>query len=120
VRLTTRGDQVFGSALTALEALESALRTGGDVAGTLSALAQGRDAIVSERASVGARQAQLQERTSQVADQKLRVQTALSSIQDADAVTVITQLTQAQQAFEAVLAAGARVAQTSLVDLLKI
>ncbi len=120
VRVTTRGDQVFGSALTALEALETALRTGGDVAGTLSALAQGRDAIVSERASVGARQAQLQERTSQVADQKLRVQTALSSIQDADPVTVITQLTQAQQAFEAVLAAGARVAQTSLVDLLKI
>lgn len=120
VRLSSRGDQVFGDALTALQALETALNTDGDIAATLPALAQGRNTLADERASVGARQAQLQERTTQVAGLTIREQAALASIRDADAVAVISQLTQAQNAFEAVLAAGARVAQTSLVDLLRI
>jgi flagellar hook-associated protein 3 FlgL len=120
VRLSTRGDQVFGSALVALEALETALRTNGNVAGTLAGLATGRDALIAERASVGARQAQLQERTSQVSGTTIRVQSSLAHIRDADAIAVVSQLTQTQQALQAVLAAGARVAQTSLVDLLRI
>jgi len=41
-------------------------------------------------------------------------------VQDADLATVITQLTQAQTALQATLAAGAQLAQTSLVNLLKI
>jgi flagellar hook-associated protein 3 FlgL len=120
VRISTRGDTVFQSSLQALHDLWTALHTNGNVAGTLSGLAQGRADLAAERASVGARQSQLLDRTSQVSSLTLQQQKALSTVQDADLATVITQLTQAQTALQATLAAGAQLAQTSLVNLLKI
>jgi len=120
VRISTRGDTVFQSSLQALQDLWTALHTNGNIAGTLSGLAQGRADLAAERASVGARQAQLLDRTSQVSSLTTQQQKALSTVQDADLATVITQLTQAQTALQATLAAGAQLAQTSLVNLLKI
>lgn len=120
VRLSTTGSNVFGNALTAVEALETALATNGDVKGTLTALAQGRDTLSAERASVGARQAQLINRNSQVQGLTAGEQSVLSRVRDADLVKVVTQLSQAQTALETVLAAGARIAQTSLTNLLRL
>ena len=121
VRLSTRGDQVLQDALVGLEALETALASPtGDVTATLPGLAQGRNTLITERSSVGAREAQLLQRTTQVGGLALSVQGALARVQDADLVTVVTQLTQAQTALQAVLAVGARIAQTSLVDLLRL
>jgi flagellar hook-associated protein 3 FlgL len=120
VRLSTRGDAVFESSLQALHDLWTALHTNGNVAGTLAGLAQGRGDLAAERASVGARQAQLLDRTTQVSSLTTQQQKALSTVQDADLATVITQLTQAQTALQATLAAGAQLAQMSLVDLLHI
>lgn len=120
VRVSTRGDTVFQSSLQALENLWTALDTNGNVAGTLSGLGQGRADLAAERASVGARQSQLLDRTSQVSSLTTQQQKALSTVQDADLATVITQLTQAQTALQATLAAGAQLAQTSLVNLLHI
>jgi flagellar hook-associated protein 3 FlgL len=120
VRLSTRGDTVFGGGLVALEALETALATNGNVAGTLSALATARGTIGAERASVGARQSQLVERDQQVGGLTLTEQNALANVQEADLVAVISQLTQAQTALQAVLAAGSRIAQTSLTELLRV
>jgi len=44
----------------------------------------------------------------------------LSSLRDADLATSITQLTQLQTALQALLAAGAEISRTSLVNLLTI
>jgi flagellar hook-associated protein 3 FlgL len=120
VRVSTRGDAVFGDALTSLEALETALAPGGDVRGTLAGLAQGQATLASERASVGAREATLVDRQQQVSTLTVRNQETLSHVQDADLATVITKLTQAQTALQATLAAAAQLAQTSLVNLLKV
>jgi len=120
VRLTTRGDTVFGGALAALKNLWTALNTNGDTGATLGELGTARDALATERASVGARQSELIARTSQVKSLTLDQQKALSNAQDADLVTVITRLTQTQTALQAALTAGAEIAHTSLVDLLKL
>ena len=120
VRVSTRGDAVFQGALEALGTLDSALATGVGVAGTLTGLAQGRATLAAERASVGVRQAQLVDRTHQVGGLVIQDQGALSRVQDADLVAVISQLTQAETALRATLAAGARLAETSLVNLLRL
>jgi len=121
VRISTRGDTVFGSSLQALSDLEQALSTPtGDVAGTLSALGSARDDLGAERASVGARQSQLQDRLNLVQSQTVREKGSLSRVQDADLTVVITQLTQVQTALQATLAVGAQAAQTSLVRLLSL
>ena len=120
VRITTRGDAVFTSSLRALKNLWTALDTNGDAGGTLAELAAGRDDLATERASVGARQAELVDRTSQVKGLTIDQQKALSDAEDADLVAVIARLTQTQTALQAALAAGAEIARTSLVDLLKL
>jgi len=120
VRISTRGDQVFGDALTALEALETALASGGSVPATLAGLAQGRETLAGERASVGARQTELLARTSQVGGLTLNAETALSRVRDADQVTVVSELVNVQTALQALLAAGSRVVQTNLASLLRI
>jgi len=120
VRITTRGDKVFQSSLQALKDLWTALDTNGDTSGTLSELSAGRDDLATERASVGARQAELIDRSSQVKSLTLDQQKALSDAQDADLVSVISRLTQTQTALQAALTAGAEIARTSLVDLLRV
>jgi flagellar hook-associated protein 3 FlgL len=118
VRLTTRGDTVFGGALAALEALDTALATNAPVAPTLTNLEAASDAISAERASVAARQADLLGRQKQMDASSLSEENLLSSLRDADLATSITQLTQLQTALEALLAAGAEISRTSLVSLL--
>ena len=120
VRISTQGDQVFGTALQALESLETALATNGNVAGTLDQLEQGRSILGAERASVGARQAQLLDRTQTVSGLVEREEETRAKVQDADLAVVITQLAQTQVALQATLAAAARLADVSLVNLLAI
>ena len=120
VRITTRGDTVFGGALAALKDLWTALDTNGGAGGTLAELGTARDALSTERASVGARQSELIARTSQVKSLTVEQQKALSEAQDSDLVAVIARLTETQTALQAALTAGAEIARTSLVDLLKL
>ncbi len=121
VRLTTRGDAVFGQALQGLEALETALRTPGtDVATTLAGLASGRDAITGERTSVGTRETLLQARLTTVQARTADETARRSRLEDADVIAVVTELTQVQQALETLLAAAGRQNDTSLASLLRI
>ncbi|TMA56895.1 MAG: hypothetical protein E6J75_08790 [Deltaproteobacteria bacterium] len=120
VRITTRGDTVFQRSLQALKDLWTALDTNGDTAGTLAGLGSARDDLSTERASVGARQAELVSRTSQVKSLTVDQQKVISDAQDADLVAVIARLTQTQTALQATLTAGAEIARTSLVDLLRL
>jgi flagellar hook-associated protein 3 FlgL len=122
VRISTSGGTVFGGSLKALSDLETALRNNdiAGVAGTIAALQQGQQDISAERASVGARENQLQTLQSQQASLTLNAQTTLSTLQDADLASVLSQLTQGQVALQAVLQAGAMIAQTTLAGLIKL
>jgi flagellar hook-associated protein 3 FlgL len=120
VRVSTRGDTVFAGAIAALQALETALRTDGDVAATIDQLAAGRAEVAAERASVGTRQAQLLGRATQVQGLEAQEQGARSRLRDADLVAVVSELTQVQTALQAVLGAAASLARTSLTTLLSL
>jgi flagellar hook-associated protein 3 FlgL len=120
VRISTAGDAVFQDALVGVKALEDALATNGDVAGTLAGLATGRSTLLAERASVGARQGQLIERIDQVGGLRIREQQRVASVLDADLIDAISQLTQLQTALQATLASGSRIAQTSIASLISI
>lgn len=120
VRLTTNGGTVFGDALAAVEALEQALATDGDVAVTLGNLAAARDGIAAERASVGARQAHLTTRSSQVKALTAQEAAVRADARDADFTVVATQLAQAQTALQALLAAAVQMKDNSLVGLLQL
>jgi flagellar hook-associated protein 3 FlgL len=122
VRISTSGDKVFKNSLAALSDLENKLRNNDitGIAGTIGALQQGQQDISAERASVGARENQLQILQSQQASLTLNAQTTLSTLQDADLASVLSQLTQGQVALQAVLQAGAMIAQTTLAGLIKL
>lgn len=120
VRLSTRGNTVFGDALQALEDLETALATNAPVAPTLDDLKAAADGISAERSSVAARQADLLGRAEQLESLALGEEDELSAVRDADLATSITRLTQLQTALQALLAAGAQIARTSLANLLSI
>jgi flagellin-like hook-associated protein FlgL len=120
VRLSTDGDAVFEDALVGVAALETALRTNGDVAGTVAGLIQGRNTLGTERASVGARQAQLVDRQTQVGGSTLREQTGLAEVYDTELVLTISKLVQVQTALQATLQAATRVIQTNLTSLVAI
>jgi flagellar hook-associated protein 3 FlgL len=120
VRVSTRGDQVFGAALQSVEALEQTLAANGDTATTLAGLEQASGVLAAERASVGARQTELLARADQVSGQTVAEQHRLADVRDADITAVVTALTQAQTALQATLAAGVQIAQTSLVNLLRL
>jgi flagellar hook-associated protein 3 FlgL len=120
VRLTTRGDAVFGDALQALEALETALATNAPVAPTLDGLENAADTISAERSSVAARQGDLVGRGQQLETLALGEEDLLTRVRDADLATSITKLTQLQTALQALLAAGASIARTSLANLISI
>lgn len=120
VRTSTRGDTVFSSALQALETLETTLAGTGPVAPTLAGLATARNGIAAERSSVGARQAQLQDRVEQVRGLSVQETAARADVLDADFAVVATQLAQAQTALQALLAAASQIKENSLTSLLRL
>jgi flagellar hook-associated protein 3 FlgL len=120
VRVSTRGDAVFEDALVALGSLETALRTNGDVAAALAALAEGSATLAAERGSVAARVATLTGTNVHARAYAVEATAALSRVRDADLTVLATQLRQAQTALEATVAAGAQLAQTSLLSLLRL
>jgi flagellar hook-associated protein 3 FlgL len=120
VRVSTRGDTVFGAALSALSGLETTLGGTGSVQPSITALQDARNAIEAERASVGARQAQLTDRGTQLTSLTLQEQSARSALRDTDFADAASQLVQAQTALQAVLAAASQMKDTSLTALLKL
>ena len=120
VRVSTRGDTVFGSALTALEGLETALNGTGPVQPSITALQDARNAITAERASVGARQAQLTARGAQINALSLQEETTQSNLRDTDFAAAASQLVEAQTALQAVISAASQMKDTSITALLKL
>jgi flagellar hook-associated protein 3 FlgL len=118
VRISTAGDQVFTSSLQGLHALWTALDSNTDPAASLDDLATGRSTLAAERASVGVREGQLVDRTSQLGKLDNQEQEALATVRDADLISVISQVAQLQTALQATLSAGSQISRTSLADLL--
>ena len=119
VRITTSGDQVFGSTLQALDDLRQTLSAGNDPSASLTPLDAAAGDIRQERASVGGRLNRLQNRDGEIADATLTAKKLLGNVEDADLTDTITQLAQLQNALQATLTAGATLMQTSIVDFVR-
>jgi len=120
VRITTAGDQAFGSTLQALDDLRQTLAAGNDPVASLTALGDAADDVRQERASVGGRLGRLQTRDREIGDAVLTAKTLLGDVEDADLTETITQLAQIQNALEATLTAGTSLLQTSILDFLQL
>lgn len=118
-RLSTPGDQVFGSSIAALDGLRQSLAAGNAPTASVDALSQAATDISTERTSVGGRASQLDDSATQISSGLAQVQARLGSIEGADYAATITQLTQLQTALQATLASG-QTLQTSILDYLKL
>jgi flagellar hook-associated protein 3 FlgL len=115
LRLTTRGDQVFGASVAALDELRQTLAADASPAASLDALDQAAEGLRAERASVGGRALRAGQRGDEIRAGLTRAEVRLGAVEDADFAAVVTELTQLQAALQAALEAG-RVLQTSILD----
>jgi flagellar hook-associated protein 3 FlgL len=118
-RLTTPGDQVFGSSIAALDGLRQTLLAGNAPTASIDALNQAANDLSAERTSVGDRANTLSDQATALGSGLTDVQARLGSVEGADYATVITQLTQLQTALQATYASG-QILQTSILDYLKL
>lgn len=119
VRLTTAGDQVFGSSIAALDELRQTLAAGNSSLASIDTIETATNDVRAERASVGGRARQLEDRASEITVGVSKLTARLGDIESADYATVITQLTQLQTALQATLSSG-QTLQTSILDYLNL
>jgi len=117
VELTTPGDQVFASTLTALDNLRTTLAAGNAPTASVDELSTAADTLRAERATVGGRVTRLQDRDTQIGRLTDTATSQLSAVQDVDLTTAISQLVQLQTALQATLASGSTL-QQSILDYL--
>jgi flagellar hook-associated protein 3 FlgL len=77
------------------------------------------DHILRYRVQVGARTNHFESVRSQLQDQEVRLTQVLSNLEDADVARVAVDLSRQQLAYQAALAAGAKILETSLLDYLR-
>jgi flagellar hook-associated protein 3 FlgL len=118
LRVTTPGDQVFGGAVAALDDLRQTLAAGNAPVANLDAIDTASATIGAERASVGARLARLDGRSSEIAGALVGTRKLLGATEDADLTQSIAELVQLQSALQATLAAASTL-QTSILDYLR-
>lgn len=119
VRLTTAGDQVLGASIAALDGLRQTLAAGNASTASIDTLETAAGGIRAERASVGGRARQLEDRASEITSNVAKITARLGDIEGADYATVITELTQLQTALQATLSSG-QTLQTSILDYLNL
>lgn len=119
VRVSTAGDHVFGSSIAALDELRQTLAAGNSSTASIDTLEAATNDVRAERASVGGRARQLQDRASEITAGVSNITVRLGDIESADYATVITELTQLQTALQATLSAG-QTLQTSILDYLNL
>lgn len=105
----------------ALAGLQTALQNN-DTTGITTAITNLQSASTwmnDQLAFYGNAQDELQSASTNAQNNNVQLQSQLSTLQDADATTAITQLTQAQTQLQAVLDAQARLPQTTLFDVIQ-
>ncbi|AEG15364.1 flagellar hook-associated protein 3 [Desulfofundulus kuznetsovii DSM 6115] len=113
--------EVVGGVFDVLINLAQSLKDG-DVAGvqrSIGELNDQLDHILRYRVQVGARTNHFESVRSQLQDQEVRLTQVLSNLEDADVARVAVDLSRQQLAYQAALAAGARILETSLLDYLR-
>lgn len=112
--------QAMVATATLLQALDTAIATGGTVPPDVMRDLDGAlDAILQERAQVGADAHRIEATRSRLQDSVYEVTSLLSETEDADMAEVIVRLTSTEAAYRAALEAGARIIQPSLLDFLR-
>ena len=125
VRVDVDGPGAFGPAGSSvfdhLATLSTALRAGNQAAirAALGDLEADRDRITTTQADVGSRQNRVEIAAQAAADGELRLQSSLSSVENADLPRTIVDLQMQQVAYQASLGATAKVIQPSLLDFLR-
>lgn len=119
VRLSTPGDQVFGSSIKALDDLRQALTAGNSSTANIDPLSAAADDLRAERTSVGGRARQLEDRASEITSSVAKVTARLGDIEGADYASTISELTQLQTALQATLASN-QTLKTSILDYLSL
>ncbi|MDQ4504516.1 flagellar hook-associated protein FlgL [Sinomonas sp. ASV322] len=123
VRVDADGAAVFGtgaaSVFSVLDGIAADLRGGGDPTSRLQALDGGFRAVVSGRADVGTRLAQLERAGSDLMTQQTALEAQRSGIEDVDLGKAALDLQLQQTAYQAALAVTARTLPPSLMDFLK-
>ncbi|HEY8908991.1 MAG TPA: flagellar hook-associated protein FlgL [Desulfosporosinus sp.] len=125
IDVSVSGQNLFGNStsgvLATLNNLSADLRSGNSV-GVNSALGNidaNIDNVVTLRAGLGARTNRMTALQAQLDYTSGNLQDNLSSIQDADMATSITDFTNAQNVYKAALSVGAKIIQPSLVDFMR-
>lgn len=142
VRLNTSGDAIFSDAIRSLEKLGRTLSGydtddgppygGGDaytlpddtaeqlqdIRDCIDLIETGRQTVIQERTSVGARLARVEQASNMLESIKLNTEESRSTIQDADIFEAATNLTKFQISLQATLASGAQINSLSLLDFL--
>lgn len=113
-------EQAMEATLYFLSRLDSAIAGGGGVpADVLGELDAALDAVLKERAQVGADAHRVEATRSRLQDSLYQVTSLLSETEDADMAEVIVRLTSTEAAYRAALDAGARIIQPTLLDFLR-
>lgn len=120
IRVSTRGDQVFGSTIEALADLEARLLAGTNPADALPALEAAAGDISTERADVGTRLQRVDARTTQIGQNEVITSEVLNDTRGSDLVDIVTELTAVQSQLQVAAAAAQQTLQTSLVNLLNV
>ncbi|SHJ53623.1 flagellar hook-associated protein FlgL [Desulfofundulus thermosubterraneus] len=113
--------ELTGGIFQVLLALRNSLKAA-DVSGvndSIGALNTQLDHILRYRVQVGARTSHFESVRSQLQDQELRLTQVLSNLEDADVARVAVDLSRQQLSYQAALAAGVRILETSLLDYLR-
>ncbi|WP_138445236.1 flagellar hook-associated protein FlgL [Sinomonas susongensis] len=123
VQVDANGAAIFGtgsnSVFSIIDAISSDLRKGSDPSPRLQSLDTAMSAVVSGRADVGTRLAQLQRAGSENMTEQNALETRRSGIEDLDLGKAALDLQLQQTNYQAALAVTARTLQPSLMDFLK-
>ncbi len=117
-RITTPGNEVFTSALVALDELRLTLEAGTTPTDHIDTLAQASADLGAERSSVGGRARRLEARSSEILDGLQHNAGEIGRTEDADPIAAIVELQRLTTALQAALQSG-RVLQESLLDHLR-
>ncbi len=120
IRVDSDGAAVFGSGSNSMFAiLDQAakdLRAGNDISGYIGKIDQLSSTVLQEAGRIGARVNQAKEAESAIADRKVSLATQLTSVEDKDTLTALTELSTLELAYQVALKATSHILQPSLLD----
>ena len=123
VRVDADGSAVYGdgagSVFALFDKITTTLRSGGDATAYLGQMDTHLEAMLSQVASTGARQTQVNNAQTELTSAQLTTKMQLSGIEDIDLAETIMQIKMQETAYQGSLGAAQKVMQPSLMDFLK-